>query len=130
MADRGGITSNDLAAAAAQAAADKQAERVVVLDVRDLIVITDFFIIASGTSDRHVKTIAEDIEKALRELGAKPVRREGEAGARWLLLDFIDVVVHVFESEERDFYDLERLWSDAPRLAWESYTHAVSHPGP
>ena len=130
MADREGTTSNDLAVAAARAAAEKQAERVVVLDVRELIVITDFFIIASGTSERHVKTIAEDVEKALRDLGAKPVRREGEAGARWLQLDFIDVVVHVFEEEERDFYDLERLWSDAPRLAWGGYTHAVSHPGP
>ena len=119
MADRGGISSNDLAVAAARAAADKQAERVVVLDVRELIVITDYFIIVSGTSERHVKSISEDIEKALRELGAKPVRREGEAGARWLLLDFIDVVVHVFDDEERDFYDLERLWADAPRLAWQ-----------
>ena len=119
MADKGGISSNDLAVAAARAAADKQAERVVVLDVRELVVITDYFIIVSGTSERHVKSISEDIEKALRELGAKPVRREGEAGARWLLLDFIDVVVHVFDDEERDFYDLERLWSDAPRLAWQ-----------
>ena len=118
MAVRDGTSSNDLAVAAARAAAEKQAERIVVLDVRELIVITDFFIIASGTSERHVKTIAEDVEKALRELGAKPVRREGEPGARWLLLDFIDVVVHVFDEEERDFYDLERLWSDAPRLAW------------
>ena len=119
MADRESISSNDLAIAAARAAADKQAERVVVLDVRELIVITDFFIIASGTSERQVKSISEDVEKALRELGAKPVRREGEAGARWLLLDFIDVVVHVFDEEERDFYDLERLWADAPRVAWE-----------
>jgi len=119
LADKGGISSNDLAVAAARAAADKQAERVVVLDVRELVVITDYFIIVSGTSERHVKSISEDIEKALRELGAKPVRREGEAGARWLLLDFIDVVVHVFDDEERDFYDLERLWSDAPRLAWQ-----------
>ena len=130
MADREGTTSSDLAVAAARAAADKQADRIVVLDVRELIVITDFFIIVSGTNERQVKTIAEDVEKALRDLGAKPVRREGEAGASWLLLDFIDVVVHVFEEEERDFYDLERLWSDAPRLDWESYTHAVSHPGP
>jgi ribosome-associated protein len=119
LADRDGIFSNDLAVAAARAAADKQAERVVVLDVRELIVITDYFIIASGTSERQVKSISEEIEEALRELGAKPIRREGEAGARWLLLDFIDVVVHVFDEEERDFYDLERLWSDAPRLAWQ-----------
>lgn len=119
-------TSRDLALAAARAASEKQAERIVILDVRDLIVITDYFVIASGSSDRQVKTVSQEVEEALRVLGTKPVRREGEADARWLLLDFIDVVIHVFASEERDFYDLERLWMDAPRVDWEAEDEASS----
>src|SRR6266480_4792758 len=103
---------------AARAAADKQGERVVVLDVRELIVITDYFVIASGGSERQVRTIVEEVEKALRELGMKPVRREGEDDRRWVLLDFFDIVVHVFAAQERDYYDLERLWRDAPTLEW------------
>jgi ribosome-associated protein len=111
--------SREIAAAAARAAADKQAQDVVVLDVHELIVITDFFVLCTGTSDRHVKTVVEEVEKALRDLGTKPVRREGEQEARWVLLDYVDVVVHVFAPAERDFYDLERLWRDAPRLPWD-----------
>lgn len=111
--------SRTIAAAAARAAADKQAQDVVVLDVHELIVITDYFVLCTGTSDRQVKTLVEEIEKALRTLGEKPVRREGEQESRWVLLDYVDVVVHVFAEEEREFYDLERLWRDAPRLGWE-----------
>ena len=119
MPSGNGAGSREVAAAAARAAADKQAEDVVVLDVHELIVITDFFVVCTGTSDRHVKTLVEEVEKALRGLGTKPVRREGEQEARWVLLDYVDVVVHVFAPAERDFYDLERLWRDAPRLAWD-----------
>jgi len=114
-----GSGSREVAAAAARAAADKQAEDVVILDVHELIVITDFFVVCTGTSDRHVNTLVEEVEKALRGLGTKPVRREGEQEARWVLLDYVDVVVHVFAPAERDFYDLERLWRDAPRLPWD-----------
>ena len=112
-------SSRDLAVAAARAAADKQGERVAVLDVRDLIVITDYFVIASGGSERQVRTIVDEVEKALRAIGMKPVRREGQQEGRWVLLDFVDIVVHVFAPEERDYYDLERLWRDAPVLEWE-----------
>ena len=112
-------SSRDLAVAAARAAADKQGERVAVLDVRDLIVITDYFVIAGGSSERQVRTIVDEVEKALRALGTKPVRREGEQENRWVLLDFVDIVVHVFAPEERDYYDLERLWRDAPGVEWE-----------
>jgi ribosome-associated protein len=115
-----GVSSRDLAIAAARAAADKQGERVVVLDVRELIVITDYFVIANGGSERQVRTIMDEVERALREFGVKPVRREGEDDRRWVLLDFFDIVVHVFAEEERDYYDLERLWRDAPTLEWES----------
>lgn len=111
--------SRDLAIAAARAAASKNAKDVVVLDVADLIVITDHFVIASGASDRQVRTIAEEIERSLRDLGVKPVRREGDREARWVLLDFVDLVAHVFHREEREYYGLERLWRDAPEVAWE-----------
>ena len=110
--------SRELAVAAARAAADKQAEDIVILDVHDLIVITDLFVICTGTTDRQVRTIVEEVEKALKVMGHKPVRREGEHESRWVLLDYVDVVVHVFAEEERDFYDLERLWRDAPRVGW------------
>jgi ribosome-associated protein len=117
--------SRDVAVAAARAAAEKQGARIVVLDVRDLIVITDYFVITSGGTERQVKTIVEEVEKALRGRGVRPVRREGETEGRWVLLDYVDVVVHVFAEEERDFYDLERLWRDAPTVAWEP-GHAAS----
>ena len=108
--------SREVAVAAARAAAEKQADRIVVLDVRDLIVITDYFVIASGGTERQVRTIVEEVERSLKPQAGKPVRREGETEGRWVLLDFVDVVVHVFADEERDFYDLERLWRDAPRV--------------
>jgi ribosome-associated protein len=119
-------SSRDLAVAAARAAADKQGERVVVLDVRELIVITDYFVITSGASQRQVRTIVEEIEKALRDLGRKPVRREGVEDWRWVLLDYFDVVIHVFADEEREYYDLERLWRDAPRLSLDDVGAASS----
>jgi ribosome-associated protein len=112
--------SRDLARLAARVAASKQGEAVVVLDVRDLITITDFFVIASGASDRQVKTIADEVGHALKKEGARPVRTEGEASSRWILLDFVDFVVHVFHAEERDFYRLENLWADAPVVTWEA----------
>lgn len=118
--------SRATAVAAAQAAAAKQASDIVILDVRELIVITDYFVIASGSSDRQVRTLVEEVEKAVRErLDRKPVRREGEDGWQWVLLDYVDAVVHVFADEQREYYDLERLWGDAPRIEWEE-TDAVS----
>ena len=105
--------------AAARAADEKKASDVVVLEVRDLIVITDYFVIASGATDRQVRTIADAVEKALAERDRKPVRREGEREGRWVLLDFVDVVVHVFVDEDRRYYELERLWKDARRINWE-----------
>jgi ribosome-associated protein len=111
--------SRQAAVAAARAAAAKQAEHITILDVHGLIVITDYFVICSGATERQVRTIVEEIERALRDLGRKPVRREGESERRWVLLDYVDLVVHVFTEQEREYYDLERLWGDAPRSAWE-----------
>ncbi len=122
----GVIQGREVAIGAARAAAAKQATDVVILDVHEVIVITDFFVIATGSSDRQVKTIVDEVEEALRDHGVKPVRREGETEGRWVLLDYVDVVVHVFAEEERDYYSLERLWSDAPRVDWEEPDAASS----
>jgi ribosome-associated protein len=106
--------ATELALAAAQAAADKLAVDIAVLDVSEQLVITDVFIIASAPNERQVQAIVDEVEDRLRQLDAKPVRREGEREGRWVLLDFVDVVVHVQHSEERSFYSLERLWKDCP----------------
>jgi len=115
-----------VALAAARAAAEKQGERIAVLDVRELIVITDYFVIASASSERQARTIVDEVERSLRGFGVKPLRREGESEGIWVLLDYVDVVVHVFREEERDFYDLERLWGDAPTVEWESSAEAAA----
>jgi len=109
--------STELINVAAQAAADKLAHDIVAYDVSDVLAITDAFLLASAPNDRQVKAIVDGIEEQmLKKLGAKPVRREGERDGRWVLLDFVDVVVHVQHSEERVFYALERLWKDCPQL--------------
>jgi ribosome-associated protein len=111
--------SQAIATAAAEAARDRQAADVVVLDVATLLSITDYFVICSVASGPQLKAVIEAVEGRIRtELDRRPVRREGDAEAGWLLLDYIDVVVHVFGEDERAYYDLERLWSDAPRPAW------------
>ncbi len=111
--------SRDVAIAAARAAADKQASDIVVLDVSKIIVITDHFVICSAGTQRQIRSVIDAVEARLRDLGVKPMRREGEAEAGWWLLDYVDVVVHVFGEEERAYYDLERLWSDAPQVGWQ-----------
>jgi len=101
---------------AAQAAADKKAQDILVLDVSDRLVITDCFVIASAPNERQVQAIVDNVEEKMLAIGTKPVRREGTREGRWVLLDFVDVVVHVQHSEERSFYGLERLWKDCPRM--------------
>lgn len=89
------------------------------MEVTDLLAIIDVFVIATGTSRPHVQTLADSVEEKLRHLGRKPLRDEGRREAEWVLLDYGDVVVHVFQPEFRYFYGLERLWGDAPRVEWE-----------
>ena len=112
------VTASDraveLGLAAAQAAADKLASDILLLDVSEQLVITDVFLLASAPSERQVQAVVDEIEDRLRELGAKPVRREGEREGRWVLLDFAEIVVHVQHQEERVYYALERLWKDCP----------------
>jgi ribosome-associated protein len=110
--------AHELALAAAQAAADKKAQDIVIIDVTDRLVITDAFVVASAPNERQVTAIVEEVERRLLALPekAKPVRREGERSGRWVLLDYVDVVVHVQHSEDREFYALDRLWKDCPSI--------------
>jgi ribosome-associated protein len=119
--------ARELAIAAAQAASDKVADDIVAYDVSDVFVITDAFVLASANSDRQVRAIVDGIEEKLLEIGAKPARREGEQEGRWVLLDYIDIVVHVQHAEERTYYSLERLWKDCPLIELpESVTNGRS----
>jgi ribosome-associated protein len=105
-----------MATVAARAAAAKLAEDVVVIDVSNQLVITDCFVIASGANDRQVNAIVDEVEEKMRLAGYKPARREGTREGRWVLLDYVDIVVHVQHREERAFYALDRLWKDCPEV--------------
>jgi ribosome-associated protein len=123
----------ELVRTAATAASDKLAEDVIAFDVSDQLVITDAFLVCSGSNDRQVRAIVDEIEDRLRELGAKPVRREGERDGRWVLIDYAEIVVHVQSEEGRAFYALERLWRDCPMIslpAGVNPTVGTSSPGP
>jgi ribosome-associated protein len=106
----------ELVRIAAIAASDKLATDIIAYDVSEQLVITDAFLLCSAPNDRQVRAIVDEIEEKLAKAGAKPVRREGEREGRWILLDYLDVVVHVQHSEERVFYALERLWKDCPQI--------------
>ena|SRR3712207_5571134 len=108
--------ARETALLAAQAAADKLATNVAIVDVSERLAITDAFVLASAPNERQVQAIVDEVEERLRQHGVKPVRREGVAEARWVLLDFVDVVVHVQHAEERAYYALERLWKDCPTI--------------
>ena len=104
----------ELALAAARAASDIKAEEIIALDVSEQLVLTDVFLIASGTNERQVSAIVDAVEEALHRAGVKALRREGKSEGRWVLLDFGDIVVHVQHAEDRVYYALERLWKDCP----------------
>ncbi|MGQ9475536.1 MAG: ribosome silencing factor [Actinomycetota bacterium] len=108
-----------MAIIAARAAAGKKARDVMILDMREVFLLTDFFVICSGNTDRQVAAIQEAVEEKLGGLGVRPVRREGVRHRRWVLLDYLDIVVHIFRQEEREYYEIERLWKDAPPVDWE-----------
>ena len=110
------VEARETALLAAQAAADKLATDVSIVDVSDRLAITDAFVLASAPNERQVQAIVDEVEERLRGHGLRPVRREGVAEGRWVLLDFVDVVVHVQHAEERAYYALERLWKDCPTI--------------
>jgi len=108
--------ARELVNVAAVAADSKQAEDIVALDVSGPLPLTDIFLIATGRNERNVVAIAGEIEDKMLEAGAKTLRREGRAEGRWILLDFGDIIVHVFHEEDRMYYSLERLWKDCPAI--------------
>jgi ribosome-associated protein len=113
------IESKAKAIEAAQAALDKKAKDTVVLELKNLTIIADYFVICSGESTTQVKAIVENVEKKLRGPRQKPTGIEGLNTARWVLMDYGDVIVHVFEEEKRAYYELEKFWLDAPRIPFE-----------
>jgi ribosome-associated protein len=118
--------ATELARVTAQAAADKLASDIVLIDVSDRLAITDVFVLATGNNERQVEAIVDSVEERAARAGHKPIRREGQRDGRWVLLDYGDVVVHVQHSEERVFYALERLWKDCPFIPF-SDAHAAEN---
>ncbi|WP_067782737.1 ribosome silencing factor [Actinomyces vulturis] len=111
--------SINLARAAAQAGADKKAESIIGLDVSERLALTDVFLLLSGDNERHVRSIVDAVEEALHKAGAKRKQREGFTEGHWVLLDYSDIIVHVQQEEDREFYALERLWKDCPEIDLE-----------
>ena len=107
------LEPNELARKVVDIAEDRKAEDIVMLDIRKVSVIADYFVICTGTGDRHVKAIAKEIDEKLGDEGKNPVSIEGMVDAKWVLLDYGDVLVHIFDQETRDFYKLEQLWVGA-----------------
>jgi len=112
------LESGQLARAAVDIASDKKASDVILLDIRDVTTIADYFVICSGNNRRQIQAIADAIEKQLVEQGARVLHREGIADAGWILLDFGDVIVHIFGPKEREYYRLESLWSEAKTVVY------------
>jgi ribosome-associated protein len=110
------VESAHVARVAALSADDKKGKDVRILDIRSISTVADYFVICTGTSTTHVRAIVDNIEEKLSELGLTLHHMEGYQNGRWILLDFVDVVVHVLQPEERSFYNLERLWGDAPEI--------------
>jgi ribosome-associated protein len=107
-----------MARAAADAASDKKASDVLLLDVREITTIADYFVICSGNNARQIQAIADAVDEALRAQGARPLNREGVADTGWLLLDFGDIIVHIFGPTEREYYRIERLWNEAKTVVY------------
>ncbi|WGD36264.1 ribosome silencing factor [Lysinibacter sp. HNR] len=118
--------SLDTLSVAFLAANEKQGENFVALDVSSIFALADIFFLVSGSSERQVQAIADEIEDRLLAAGVKRLRREGRTAGRWILLDFGDIIVHVFHQEERAYYDLERLWKDCPVIDVQGFTEASS----
>ena len=119
-------TAIELTIAAALAAAEKKADEIIALDVSERIVLTDAFLVASGSTERQVSAIVDGIEDALHERGVKAVRKEGVSQGRWVLLDYGELIVHVQHTEDREFYALERLWRDCPVIELPAEVRAPS----
>lgn len=114
------LTPREIAEEAVKALNAKQAKDVTLLRTSDVTVLADYFVICTATSSTHVKTLTDEVDKVLSEQGEPPLRREGYRGGGWILLDFGCVIVHIFQQEMREFYNLEHLWSDAEEVLLSS----------
>jgi len=121
------MNSRQLAERCARLLHEKKAEDIQVLDLRKLGAVTDFFVVASGVSSPHVRALAEHVEEDLDRAGQRPWHTEGYSAERWILLDYVHVVVHVFHPHTREFYLLERLWGDAERIQVDYHVSQRSH---
>ena len=122
------MTSRALGIQAARLAAERYCTDVVLLDLRGISPVTDYFVIASGTSDRQMRAVAEEIADVATVSGWRPLNKAGLGAARWILMDFVDVVVHLFDETHRKFYDLELIWGDGPRVRWQKRVRAANGP--
>ena len=118
--------ARQLTIAAARAAAERKAQAIIALDVSERLVLTDVFLVASGSNERQVRAIVDAVDEAMHKAGAKAVRKEGMTESRWVLLDYQDIVVHVQHEEDREFYALERLWRDCPVVELPEDVHATA----
>lgn len=112
------LDSKEIAVACAKIADEKKAQDIVILDVNKISSITDYFVICSGINERQLYAIADEIDKQLKKLSVKKFGMEGYREAKWILIDYGDVIVHLFDKEIRTYYDLELLWGDAPKVEW------------
>ena len=118
--------ARQLTIAAARAAADRKAQEIIALDVSERLVLTDVFLVVSGSNERQVRAIVDAVDEAMHKAGAKALRKEGVTESRWVLLDYADVVVHVQHEEDREFYALERLWRDCPVIELPEDVHLTA----
>lgn len=121
-------TAPQLAIQLARIVHDDKCESVTVMDLRGLSPVTDFFVICSGTSNRQMRTAADHAIEHGKAINEPPFSKSGTESATWILIDFVDVVLHIFTPEHRDYYDLELLWGDAPRIEWAAATSAKKPP--
>lgn len=115
------MTQEELIKAAVKILDGKKAEDIRVIEIRDLTIIADYFIIADGTSVTQTRALADELEFRIKEMGREPRQVQGNNGSNWIILDYSDVVIHIFYKETRDFYNLERLWSDGKEMDVKNY---------
>jgi ribosome-associated protein len=118
LAKKAGVQAKEFALQAARLAAERNCNDILILDLKGKSPATDYFVIVTGTSDRQMRTVADEICVAARQGGLERFGRAGYEQGRWILLDFVDVVIHIFDGEYRDYYDLELLWGDAKRIKY------------
>jgi ribosome-associated protein len=120
------LEAKEMALMTAQAADEKKASNILIMDMQDVTIITDYFVICSGNSSTQVQAIVDHIEEKMEETCLRVHHREGYREAKWVLMDYGEIIVHVFQNEDRAFYDLERLWADAPAFTLEELSEALT----